>query len=77
MRDGASYAGSKLHFSQKTLGMYGFLFPVMIRIKCLHQFLLQLVAEQPRQARKGTSKVKSCPMLDSTLLLIGSVVRGL
>ncbi|PHJ25798.1 b-block-binding subunit of tfiiic protein [Cystoisospora suis] len=54
MRDGASYGGSKLHFSQKTLGMYGFLFPVMIRIKCLHQFLLQLVAAQPRQGSQDS-----------------------
>ncbi|KEP67717.1 UNVERIFIED_CONTAM: hypothetical protein HHA_228070 [Hammondia hammondi] len=39
-----------LQFSQKTLALYGFLFPVMVRLKCLHQFLLQLLSNVKQQA---------------------------
>ncbi|PFH34999.1 hypothetical protein BESB_058860 [Besnoitia besnoiti] len=55
--DSASlHAGGVLQFSQKTLALYGFLFPVMVRVKCLHQFLLQLLASV-----KQASSPDSCP----------------
>nr|CEL68800.1 TPA: hypothetical protein BN1204_045340 [Neospora caninum Liverpool] len=45
----ALHAAGVLHFSQKTLALYGFLFPVMVRLKCLHQYLLQLLANLKKQ----------------------------
>ncbi|KAL8433913.1 hypothetical protein ACSSS7_003518 [Eimeria intestinalis] len=43
----------KVSFSQKHLSFYGFIFPVMIRAKCFHQYLLSLSLQLKQN--KGTS----------------------
>lgn len=35
----------KFAFSQRHLAFYGFIFPVMIRAKCFHQYLLTLTLQ--------------------------------
>ncbi|OEH73726.1 hypothetical protein cyc_00686 [Cyclospora cayetanensis] len=73
----------KVSFSQKHLAYYGFIFPVMIRAKCLHQYLLSLTlqlscaADTTRQSSQAeipaltvSTMIRRMP-LESFLRLIG------
>lgn len=51
----------KVSFSQKHLSFYGFIFPVMVRAKCFHQYLLSLTLQlEASEASSPTANNGTC-----------------